>query len=204
MGLERQREVQSIAAPEIDVAAQALEYYPRVFDGLQVSFVIGSFKDDEDNLRVTWRQVQNGVGPELFRSTEPGIVINEQGLPEVLQMEAKGAKNTIQSRVLRLTIFSIAVLIVVILGVGLGIGLKEKQVINNGNGGSSGSTPSSNSTSTSNATSSSNHTTPVLARGIINDTSLTSVMTLDGNRHVFLQDINGTLRHAVFSSVANL
>ena len=37
----------------------------------------------------------------------------------------------------------------------------------------------------------------------MNDTSLAAVLTSDGNRHVFLQDINGTLRHAIFSSVAN-
>ena len=50
----------------------------------------------------------------------------------------------------------------------------------------------------------SNSTPSTFTRGAVNDTSLAAVTTPDGNRHVFLQAINGTLRHAVFSSVENL
>ena len=50
----------------------------------------------------------------------------------------------------------------------------------------------------------SSSTAPTFTRGALNDTSLAAVLTSDGNRHLFLQDINGTLRHAVFSSVENL
>ena len=38
-----------------------------------------------------------------------------------------------------------------------------------------------------------------LSHGALNDTSLASVSTSDGNRHLFFQDINGTLRHALYS-----
>lgn len=39
---------------------------------------------------------------------------------------------------------------------------------------------------------------PSLKNGILDDTSLAAVTTMDGNRHVFFQDINGSLRHTVF------
>ena len=71
----------------------------------------------------------------------------------------------------------------VALGVGLGVGLKKGR---------------------SNTLSPSNSTSPTFTRGAVNDTSLAAVLTSDGNRHIFLQDINGTLRHAVLSSVENL
>ena len=40
--------------------------------------------------------------------------------------------------------------------------------------------------------------------GALNDTSLASVTTDDGNRHLFFQDINGTLRHVEFSHALNM
>ena len=88
-------------------------------------------------------------------------------------------------------------IIAIALGVGLGTGLRKSQGEAGGTSSSSGSTGSSNSTSPSNATS------HALTLGALNNTSLAAVTTPDGNRHIFLQDINGTLRHAVYSSAAN-
>ena len=133
----------------------------------------------------------------MFRSREPGIVIHEQGLPEVSQEKTKDLNGkqpsyTSYFRSQWFVIASIALIIAIGLGVGLGVGLKKSNIANSGTNGSSGPLAPSNSTS------------PVFARGALNDTSLASVATPDGNRHIFLQDINGTLRHAIFSSVANL
>ena len=88
-----------------------------------------------------------------------------------------------------LAVVSVALVIVVALSVGLGVGLKNS---------------SSDTSLSSTSISQSNLTSRAFTLGAMNDTSLAAVSTPDGNRHVFLQDINGTLRHAVFSSVANL
>ena len=98
-------------------------------------------------------------------------------------------------RLIWLAIALIALVIVVALGIGLGVGLRK---ISPDNPSMSSISPPSNSTSTSNSSS------LIFTRGVLNDTSLASVITFDGNRHIFLQDINGTLRHAVFSSTTNL
>ena len=79
------------------------------------------------------------------------------------------------------------------LGAGLGVGLRNNEA---------------SSISTSTATTALTPTTtdapsPPLKRGILNDTSLATVTTFEGNRHVFFQDLNGSLRHTVFYQGAN-
>ena len=74
------------------------------------------------------------------------------------------------------------------LGTGLGVGLRSQQTA---------SSPASQSTS---SIVPSNTSPPILKNGVLNDTSLTSAVTPDGNRHLVFQDINGTLRHAQFST----
>ena len=137
-----------------------------------------------------------------FQTT--GEVVQEQDLPEVAKKKLKDLNDRRPLHVSRFRSTSLAiatiiastiVIVAIAFGVGLGVGLKKS---------SSNRSSTSSSASPSNSTSSPNTSSPTLTRGVANDTVLASVMTSDGNRHVFLQDINGTLRHAVFSSTANL
>ena len=78
------------------------------------------------------------------------------------------------------------VIVAIGLGGGLGLGLHNPQA--------------SNSSASASTVSPSQ---PPLVNGALKDTSLASTSTADGNRHVFFQDINGTLRHAQFSAATN-
>ena len=114
-------------------------------------------------------------------------MLDKRGLPEVahdelLNGDYERPSNPIYSRPVWLAIALITLILAVALGVGLGVGLQKKR----------SSITSFNSTS------------HAFTLGAVNDTSLAAVMTPDRNRHVFLQDINGTLRHAVFASEENL
>ena len=84
--------------------------------------------------------------------------------------------------------------VAIALGVGLGIGLKRDPASS-----PSDSTASSPLVSPLPTISSPSATsTPTLKHGILNDTSLAAVTSLDGNRHVIFQDFNGSLRHTVY------
>ena len=78
-------------------------------------------------------------------------------------------------RRLRIPLF-LAIIIVIALGVGLGVEIPAHQSASN---------------------SSSSRAQPT--HGALNDTSLAATADLNGNRHLFFQDINGTIRHAIFS-----
>ena len=54
-----------------------------------------------------------------------------------------------------------------------------------------------NATSESNGTQGTGHLR--LKNGLLNDTSVASISLADGSRHVYFQDINGTLRHGALS-----
>ena len=72
------------------------------------------------------------------------------------------------------------VILTISLGIGLGVGL-----------------PASRSSSPS-TTSTTSGPSPLI-HGVLNDTSLAASMTSDNNRHLFFQDVNGSLRYIVFS-----
>ena len=71
------------------------------------------------------------------------------------------------------------VILAISFGVGLGVGLPASRV----------SSPSTAGTPSP----------PQRIHGVLNDTSLAVSMTPDNNRHLFFQDVNGSLRHTVFS-----
>ena len=79
-------------------------------------------------------------------------------------------------------------MIAIALGVGLGVGLthRDATLAPSVTAASSSSTP-----------------LPILKNGILNDTSLAAVTTAEGNRHIFFQDINGSLRHNVYDQSSN-
>ena len=56
---------------------------------------------------------------------------------------------------------------------------------------------------TRSSSSSSSSSSSVLDHGAMNDTSLSAIQDADGNRHVFFQDLNGTLCHVLFSRATN-
>ena len=83
-------------------------------------------------------------------------------------------------------------LVVIALGTGLGIRFAGQHAAS-----STASPPS-----LGNGTEPNPPTIPLI-NGVSNDSSLASVITADNDRHLFFQDINGTLRHAVFSTSQN-
>ena len=80
----------------------------------------------------------------------------------------------------------IAVLIAIALGIGLTLGLKHSEPL------AGSPIPSPNATAA-----------PIIRNGILNDTSIAAITTQDGNRHIFFQDFNGSLRHTSFDQSAN-
>ena len=78
---------------------------------------------------------------------------------------------------------------------GLGVGLRDRQSEQGASFTTSLNTPMSTSASSP---------TPVpLINGALNDTSIASIQISDGSRHLFFQDINGTIRHAGCSGLTN-
>ena len=75
-------------------------------------------------------------------------------------------------------------IVLISLGVGLGVGLPAHR---------SASQSSSNSSSVQ----------PPATHGALNDTSVAALLADNGDRHLFFQDINGTIRHTVFSETLN-
>jgi hypothetical protein len=84
----------------------------------------------------------------------------------------------------------LCIIAAIALGVGLGVGLSRKD---------------SSGPSTTTSSSSSNTSTPAgpLLNVALAETSLASVQTLDGAKHLFFQDVNGSLRHNVYSASSN-
>ena len=63
--------------------------------------------------------------------------------------------------------------------------------------------PSATPSMTSAALPTSTAAPPLSINGALDDTSLASCMTSDGNGHLFFQDVNGTLRHATCTAAGN-
>ena len=82
------------------------------------------------------------------------------------------------------------------LGVGLGVGLPKRR------GSTVPQEPSETGPQdcTSSKERSINCPVPSLKTGALNDTSIDAVTTSDGNRHVFFQNINGSIQHVIFST----
>ena len=76
-------------------------------------------------------------------------------------------------------------ILAIALGVGLGVSLKQKN-----------SMTASGVTNVSDSNSSTQH-------GVLSDTSLSAIETLDGNRHLFFHDKNGSIRHVTFGQSIN-
>ena len=87
-----------------------------------------------------------------------------------------------------------ALILALALGVGLGVGL-------NRNKGQATSAPTTSTTNTTNSTGSNFPTAP--QHGILNDTSLAAAASFEGNRHLFFQGFNGSIRHATFGQSIN-
>ena len=87
------------------------------------------------------------------------------------------------------------IILIVALGAGLGVGLRH-------NNDSSTAPPTSSASSTVTGSSPSATTTPA-KDGILNDTSLTALVTPEGDRHVFFQSNNGSFRHIAYNPLAS-
>ena len=84
----------------------------------------------------------------------------------------------------------LAVVLAIALGVGLGVGMTNSKSTALG----SPSSPTSDDSSLPSTPS--NHS-------ILNDTSLAAVTTVDHNKHLFFQDVNGSLRYTVYDAGSN-
>ena len=100
----------------------------------------------------------------------------------------------------------IALAIAIGVGVGVPISRRNQSTVSSMSPSTTASSPSiatTSSPSTATSTAGPTATPERLTNGALNDTSLASVLTSDGNRHLFFQDINGTLRHALYSAATN-
>ena len=93
---------------------------------------------------------------------------------------------SIRSRLKGLVSAFLVVAMVIALSVGLSVGLKKNQPAPIGTDTLNSTLPLTPSTN--------------FTRGVLSNTSLSTVTTFGTSRDVFFQDINGTLRHATFSS----
>lgn len=93
-----------------------------------------------------------------------------------------------------ISILAIIAVAALALGLGLGLGLRRTEA---SHASSIATDPSSVAVPTPTPT------PTFLSRGILNDTSLATVITSDDNPHVFFQDYTGSLRHTVFSKSTN-
>ena len=98
------------------------------------------------------------------------------------------------------------ILIAIALGVGLGLGLRKRDAPSTADTATlPDATPTSTvaSSSVASVLSITTSATPVPSnKGILDDTSLAAVTSFDGNRHVFFQDTNGSIRHTVYAQSA--
>lgn len=86
----------------------------------------------------------------------------------------------------------VVTIVVLAAGTGTGIGLRKRQ-------SSSTPAPSGIATPTETATSTIPTISVTPVGSALNDSSMSAVLTPEGDRHLFFQDVNGTLRHAIFS-----
>ena len=102
-------------------------------------------------------------------------------------------------------ILACLILIAIALGVGLGIGLRRRESSTSDAGTSPDAIPTSMVASSSVSSVLSMIASPTSSpskNGILDDTSLAAVTTFDGNRHVFFQDTNGSIRHTLYAQSA--
>ena len=86
----------------------------------------------------------------------------------------------------------IAALIAVAIGVGVGVGVSHNKAQTNDTSAGTPTTTAISAAITAIATASPSP----LKHGIMDDSAFAAVITSDGIRHVFFQDINGTIRQA--------
>ena len=92
----------------------------------------------------------------------------------------------------------LATILAICLGVGLGIGLTK----NANDGQATGGTPTTPSAPLQSSTGSNNGTSggpTTTQHGVLNGTSLAACVSFNGDKHVFFQDLNGSIRHAISS-----
>ncbi|MCJ1334162.1 hypothetical protein MMC10_010869 [Thelotrema lepadinum] len=143
-------------------------------------------------------------GPEVARDTTPPIVVNDNPAPIAIPEEyvpppvihasaAAPASSFFRKRIFWLLVI-LGTIVAICLGVGLGVGLSKNA--SNSQATSATSTSSAGPTPTS---AGSSNGTPLTQHGVLNNTSLAACISFDGDKHVFFQDVNGSIRHAISS-----
>ncbi|KAI4148403.1 MAG: hypothetical protein LQ340_005104 [Diploschistes diacapsis] len=145
-------------------------------------------------------QIDYGSAPEPVRQDAPQILSYQEQPRSVVagKQNVNGYFVVPRKRVLWCLI-ALIMAIAIALGVGLGVSLTRAKSTNSSpvNTPTPGSSPIGGGNSTGNSTSGPGG---VLANSIANDTSLASVETSNGSRHMFYQDGNGSVQHAVYTS----
>ncbi|KAM0799383.1 hypothetical protein BDR22DRAFT_910741 [Usnea florida] len=142
--------------------------------------------------------VYDNILPELHSNTEN--TTKERISKERISKERISSQNTPKPW-LKLMIIIIASVITVAIAVGVGVGVGTLRHREYGSHGLSTTT----NPPTPSPTAPQNHTTEPISttQYILNDTSLAAIVLSDGDRHVFFQDSNGSIRHAIRSASEN-
>ena len=109
--------------------------------------------------------------------------------------ESRPDRRTRSRLLILLSVLAAIAVLAISIGVGVGVGKRQ----------SSNTSPSTTTSATIDATTSSTIPTAsvILTDGAVNDSSISAVLSSDGDRHLFFQDIKGNLRHAMFSQSSN-
>ena len=154
-------------------------------------------------------QTAFGRGLELAHDDTPPIVLNDSlapiailekpVLPPAVQPSVIARSPSIFKKRMFWLLIILTIVLAICLGVGLGVGLTK----NANDGQATGGTPTSPPGPTQSSIDSNNGTSGGLTptqHGVLNDTSLAACVSFDENKHVFFQDLNGSIRHAISSS----
>ena len=135
-----------------------------------------------------------GNAPQVAMDTEPPLPHPDDNAPKEIVIERRGSSGGSHLRRIWVATFTLIGVLALSLGCGLGIGLRSDLTSTNPTG-----TPTTVPTPTTTAV-----PPPIQpTNGALNDTSLSAIQLANGDRHLFFQDINSTLRHAVFSKAFN-
>ena len=129
------------------------------------------------------KQRPYSLGLELAYNTDPPIPHPDDLNPK----ESVINRQIIKSSYQRWLLASFVLFGILAISIGLGVGLSKR------------SSPSTTPGTPSEAP----PVTPVVNHGAMNDTSLSAIQDTEGNRHLFFQDLNGTLCHILFSKATN-
>ena len=136
-------------------------------------------------------QTMVGNAPQVALGTEAPLVHPDDNSPKETVIGRRGSKGGSRFRRIWVAIITLIGMVALSLGCGLGIGLRRDPTSTN-------PTPITVPTPTTVVP------PPIQpTNGALNDTSLAAIQLATGDRHLFFQDINGTLRHAVFSKAFN-